>query len=493
MSERYFGPTFEWSGRRFLFDRRPVPILLLSRSLRLVAILLLIGVFLGGAFEIPAPVGLEPAAWRTLWIFGLAVVLWLFQPIPLSITGLLIFALIPLTQILDARTAYAAFGNRVVFFILGAFILAGVLMSSGLSTRLTLLTLTKVGNRPRRLIATIYLLGAVFSCLMSEHAVAAMLFPLVLEIAMALGLKPGESRYGKALFLSLSWGCIVGGSLTILGGGRGPLAIGILEEFTQKAETIHFLEFSLINLPTVAVMMIVGWILLNAIFSKDLPDLAPAEKILRERLIHLGRLTFREGAIGVVMILTILSWIFTGEDFGLANIAILSTVVLFVLNLTTWREIEHSVNWGIILMYGGAICLGAALDQTGAARWVAQRTLGSLGNPYLLMTVFAAASLILTAFMSNSAVIAVLTPIALSMSSQLGIDLKAATMVIVLTSNLDFTLPMGTPATAIAYSSGYIRMKDNLFWGLIMVGCGFGAVILMQFFYWPFLGLAIGR
>ena len=47
------------------------------------------------------------------------------------------------------------------------------------------------------------------------------------------------------------------------------------------------------------------------------------------------------------------------------------------MQLVTWREIESYVNWGVLLMYGGAICLGAAINQSGAAAWLAKATIAS--------------------------------------------------------------------------------------------------------------------
>ncbi len=59
-----------------------------------------------------------------------------------------------------------------------------------------------------------------------------MMFPLVMEICDCLELSPQSSRFGKAIFLAMAAGCIIGGITTFLGGGRAPLAVGILKEAT---------------------------------------------------------------------------------------------------------------------------------------------------------------------------------------------------------------------------------------------------------------------
>ena len=55
--------------------------------------------------------------------------------------------------------------------------------------------------------------------------------------------------------------------------------------------------------------------------------------------------------------------------------ALISVAALFVFKLVRWKDIEEYVNWGIILMYGGAIILGTALDSSGAAKWIVELSL----------------------------------------------------------------------------------------------------------------------
>ena len=44
----------------------------------------------------------------------------------------------------------------------------------------------------------------------------------------------------------------------------------------------------------------------------------------------------------------------------------LFSAALFILNVIQWEEAEKYVNWGIVLLYGGAIALGHPVGATGA-------------------------------------------------------------------------------------------------------------------------------
>lgn len=459
----------------------------LSNWLRPAALVVAIILFLMIIYS-PLPAGLTPQGQKALAIFVVSILLWVTHALPLMITSLLVVILFPLTGVLSTSESYALFGNEAVFFILGAFILASGIMRSGLSTRLALLALRHFGKSPRSLMLGFLCLSAFLSFWMSEHAVAAMMFPIVFEVADALKLAPLRSRYGKGLFLSMTWGCIVGGVATFLGGARAPLAVGILRQTT--AQSIGFVEWALATLPTVLIMIVVSYFFVVKMFSPEIKNIDEATVVLKRKQLRMGHMSAREKAIGTLMLLTILCWIFLGERFGLANIAIASVVLAFVFGLLDWKEVEEDVNWGIFLMYGGAICLGFAMDKTGAAHWLALKTLGYfVHSPWGLIVALALIALFLTEAISNTAVVALMLPLALGFAADLNMDPKLVVLVLTIPSGLAFQLPMGTPATAIAYSSGYVGLKDTVTGGLLLKVVAFLIFILSIYFYWPLIGL----
>jgi hypothetical protein len=59
-------------------------------------------------------------------------------------------------------------------------------------------------------------------------------------------------------------------------------------------------------------------------------------------------------------------------------------------------------------------------------------------------------------------------------------------------AGLGFTLPIGTPANAIAYSSGHLSIRDMMVPGAILAVASWVVFNLVARFYWPFLGIHIG-
>lgn len=438
---------------------------------------------------IPPPQGLSDQGMNAIAIFVLCLLFWVSNAVPLMVTSLMAIILMPLLGVLDTKTAYALFGNQAVFFILGAFILASAVMQSGLSTRIALKVLTRFKHSHRALLIGMLLLPAGLSYIMSEHAVAAMLFPIVLEISAALRLKKG-STYGTALFLALAWGCVIGGIGSFLGGARAILAVGILEESTTY--TVTFMEWVYAALPLVVVMLAVAAAMLLVFTRKTTFSITDASERLQSRISELGPVTNREKAIGVLMIVTVLLWIFAGTSIGLANIALGAVVVAFIFKLLSWKQVEHDVNWGIILMYGGAIAVGYALSETGAALWAAQQILNSWTvAAFTLLVFFAIIAIFFTEGISNAAVVTMLVPIAIGVSTEYGIDPRIATLAIAIPCGLAFMLPMSTPAIAISHSSGYVSTSHTIRFGLFLNIIAIISFVMLMKWYWPLIGLSL--
>ena len=468
-------------------DTRPIWLILLRRAVRPVFFLVLAALFIF-LVTMPTPDGLTVGGQKAIAIFLLCLVLWITNAVPLAITSLFAIVLVPLLQVLPQKDTYALFGNEAVFFILGAFILAGAVMTSGLSNRIALNIMDRYGRSPRKLLISIFLLAALLSFFMSEHAVAAMLFPIVLEITKGLNLRPGKSNYGKLLFFALAWGCVIGGVGTFLGGARVPLAIGILKETTGG--TIDFLDYTIAVLPLVVIMLLAGYFLLTRFFPIDVTGVESAHAVLAKRLKNLGKVTYSEYAVGAVLAATIIAWIFFGHAFGLASVALISVVVLFVFRLVRWKDIEEYVNWGIILMYGGAIILGTALDRSGAASWLVSGVVGQwAGSPWMVFAMFSILSILLTEAMSNAAVIAVLLPVSIGMAGRLSMDPAMLTYAIAVPAGLAFMLPMSTPANAIAVGSNFVSVRDMVRGGVIMSVIAVVVFNLVAAFWWPLIGM----
>jgi len=310
------------------------------------------------------------------------------------------------------------------------------------------------------------------------------------EISRSLELPQGRSNYGKLLYMAIAWGCVIGGIATFLGGARAPLAVGMLREAT--GQDFSFFEWMAAALPIVIPLLLLGFVLLLKLFPRDIASVEVGLQSLRRQRLEMGRISFNEQIVAVIMVLTILSWVFLGKQFGLASIGLLAVGALFVFRVVSWQAIEEYVNWGVILMYGGAITLASALEKSGAAKWLADQGLSGLADsPFLVIAIISLLSLLLTECISNAAVIAILMPIGMSLEQSMGIDPRVMTLAIALPAGLAFCLPMGTPANAIVFSSGFFKIREMILPGLLIMTLAWLLFLASAWLIWPLLGLHI--
>ncbi len=475
--------------KKVQIDTRPLLIVMLSRWWRF-PVYLLMGLAMKYFYQHPPPDGLSPEGYRALAVYLICIILWTFHLLPLAITGL--FALIApaLMGVMSAKQAFSFFGSEPVFFILGVFILAAALLKSGLSTRMALFMLRRAGHSPRRLILQILMTAGLLSFIMSEHAVAAMMFPLVVVVAQALEFIPNGGSYGRLLFLAMAWGCIVGGIATMLGGGRVPLAVGIMQEAGYPP--ITFLEWSVAVIPIVVILFVTASLVLTRCYRVDVATVAEADRIITEKHRAMGRPHMEEQFLLALTIGAILAWMFFGQTIGMAPIAILVVVLLFMFRVVEWKDLEQNVDWGIILMYGGAIGLSSILNSTGAGAWLAKSYLVPyITSPWALIGIVAFVSILLTEAVSNSAVVAALLPTVLSLGPAFGLEPRVCVFLVASAAGLGFILPMSTPSIALVYSSRFVGVRDVIGPGLILNLASWIALMLTAKFWWPVLGIKI--
>ncbi len=428
---------------------------------------------------LPPPPGLSRDGFIMLAILLMAVILWLTEAIPLAATGLLILALQPLLGIASAQEVFSSFGNRAVFFILASFMLMAAVEKHALHKKMAAHFLRIFGSSPKMFIIGVALTGCLFSFFMQAHGVAAMLLPLCLEIVIITKVVPKESNFGVATMLSLAYGTGIGSWGTLLGGARNPLTIAFLDEIGYS---ISFLDWIKICMPIVFLTLpLVIFIILRL----HPPEVEDIEKAVKEAEQSISRgMTKEEKGVLAVFAATVLLWIFFSDEIGVAVIALLAVSSLFIFHLIEWEDVEKRVQWGIILVYGGAITMGINLADTGAARWLADGILNISPNKYVILLLIMLLTFLLTNLMSNTAAVATMLPISLSAALKAGISPVIAAMATATAGGVAFMFVVGTPAMAIAYSSGYLKQHHIFKAGIIAGMMSIAIIFLMAIFYW---------
>jgi sodium-dependent dicarboxylate transporter 2/3/5 len=292
--------------------------------------------------------------------------------------------------------------------------------------------------------------------------------------------------------LSVAFGCSIGSLGTLIGGARNIYAVGVLSDIGINVTFFDWMKYSM---PVVLIALPLVWLVLQFSFPIELKDISAARKEIKNQVTVQGKMSKNEFIVLFILSITILLWIFfsSHQYFGLAVIAILGCVLLFLTGVVNWKDIEKRVPWGIILLYGGAITLGIGIYETGAGTWIADQIFILAGvNLYIVILMMIILTVILTNMMSNIGAVAILLPIGIAIAPAVGISPLLSSMIIALSGGLSFMFVISTPGNAIAYSSGYFSIRDLFRAGIFANIICIVIVYLVALLYWiGVLGLDI--
>ncbi|MBI4476664.1 MAG: DASS family sodium-coupled anion symporter [Acidobacteria bacterium] len=409
----------------------------------------------------------------SLAILLFAVILWVTETVPVPVTALFVVLLIPVFGITDfAAVIEIGFGDPIIAFFIGVLILSAGFTRSGLGTRLTYHLLLTMGTRTDRVLLGFLAVGSMLSMWVTDMAVAAMLLPIGVGLLRDAQMRPMESRFGKALMIACAFGPLIGGIATPAGTGANPIAIRYLKELADV--DVSFLQWMLVGVPAAVMMVPLAWLLLLKLFPPEVERLPIELATIRIRMASLGRLSGPELKTLVVFFATIALWLLgplatrlTGGavDMPIEAVALFGGLALFLpgMAVLSWKQAEHDVEWGGILLIVAGLSLGMTIYETGAARWLAWVLLGGLGSvPDVLrpFVIVVAVALLHLMFSSNTVTSTIIIPILIALASDLRFEVWDVVAPAAFTSSLAFILVTEGPTTIIPYTAGYFSIRD---------------------------------
>ncbi|SOC24766.1 SLC13 family permease [Thalassospira xiamenensis] len=150
------------------------------------------------------------------------------------------------------------------------------------------------------------------------------------------------------------------------------------------------------------------------------------------------------------------------EVLPIAALAIIAATAVVALGCLAPDEAYSSIRWNILMLIFGMLALGIAMDKTGAAKLIVENfafLVGGLGPIAVLSGLYLITS-ILTEMMSNNAAAILLTPIAIGLAEQLGIDPRPFVVAVMFAASASFATPIGYQTNTFVYNTGGYKFMD---------------------------------
>ncbi|MDH3417885.1 MAG: SLC13 family permease [Gammaproteobacteria bacterium] len=167
--------------------------------------------------------------------------------------------------------------------------------------------------------------------------------------------------------------------------------------------------------------------------------------------------------------------------------AVIGATLMVVTNCLTMEDAYRAIEWRAIFLIAGMLPLGTAMEQSGAATFLAEQTMALLG-PFGPMAVIAGLYLVTAAgtmIIPTAALVVLMAPIVLSASADLGIAPQTAMMAVAMAASASFTSPISHPANILVMGPGGYRFADYLKLGLPLTAVVFVTVMVLLPIFWP--------
>jgi len=429
--------------------------------------------------------------------------LWGTEAIPLGATNFIvaiicyIFALLPIDRISQS------FFKDAVFFIGGVLCLAAGVSVTGLDRRLGYLLLGRIGGMKSFAFIFFPLLG-LLAAFFSEHALVALMIPILMLVYAQACKKAGvkhDKNLAVFLFLGICLAANIGGSGSPAVGGRSAIMVGYFSDYGMPISFGQWMMYGLPLVPILAITVAVFmWLICGRkVLAKDFS----IARTMKENVEGIGPLRGKELIMAVLFGLQVILWMFFSGSYGLGGTTIMIVVLMLLLGVVKWSDLQRRVAMDVVLLYAAACCIGTALNATGGALWMARQFLSGLVSVLPGLTegsvIIIAVSLItviITNFMSDGATVGAVGPVVLPMAAIGGVHLWKVGLACSFSSSFAHAMIVGTVNNAIAYTMARDPETGEpliTVWDFLRIGAPFVIISLIVTWvtcfwgYWNFL------
>ena len=181
--------------------------------------------------------------------------------------------------------------------------------------------------------------------------------------------------------------------------------------------------------------------------------------LILARTIHIPRSDHSRLAMGTMIGVVLVA------ALGLLPIltsALLGVGVMLAGRCLTWNEAWSAIDVRIVLVIVASLALGTALTVTGAARELAVGLVAIVGNlpPPVILSGLLLITALLTEVVTNNAIAVIATPIAMSISAELGLPALPFVLAVLFGANMSYLTPIGYQTNLLVMGAGGYRFSD---------------------------------
>ena len=415
---------------------------------------------------------------KCLILLAVIALFFVTEIIPLAITAIGGAVACGLLGLIPAKQVFSGLSNSTVVLFAGMFVVGAAMFYTGLAQAIGEKVVHIFGTGENSLMLGLMLVGTALSSVLSNTGTCACLMPV------ALGICAASKNPASRQLLPMAYACGWGGIITLV--GTPPNIIGSGALTAAGLPGFSFFEFAWIGIP-----LSVAGILYMLLIGKYLLPKAEldADQEIEQEIEATTHDKKKQMISGMILLVCVIVMALDFKFISLEMTAIIGALVCVLTGCLTEKQAYSSIDWVTIFLFAGMMPVSKAMDVTGAGKLIAEWTVGLMGgapSPLVVTGVLFILSCGLTQFMSNTASAALLCPIGIAISKQLGADPKAVLMAIAVAASCAFATPVGTPPNTLVLGPGGYRFMDYLKAGCGLVIVCFIVSLIVIPMVWPF-------
>lgn len=387
-------------------------------------------------------------------IFVVILISFVMQRRPAGLTAVVGSLLMMIFGIIEPSDVVAPFGSDTVIMVASVLILGSAVFETGAAEIIGSAIVRRMGRNEKLLIMVLVLTVSILSSFLSNSAVVAIFLPLLASLARS----SGGAITKKNTYMAVGIASVVGGNCTLAGSTPQLTAQAILQT-TDSVRELTFWELGKVGFPLVIVLalyyLFIGIRLQKKVFDfPEVEDPAPSGDG--------GQVRSKAKCITVCLIMLGCVAGFTAGVFSFGTVGAIAAALCILTGCISFDKAFKSLDWNTICVLGGAMGISTALNKSGVVQAVADMIISAFGsgaNPVTICLVLLVTSAGLGNIMSHTATAAVLTPLAISLGTGLGVDPIPYVVTVVIGCNLAFATPVATPPLTMTMVGGY-RFTD---------------------------------
>lgn len=412
-------------------------------------------------------------------ILLVCVVLFVTEVIPLVTTAVLGATAMVVFKVCTFSEGYGGFASETVFMIVGVIVLGSAMFETGAAKLLGQSILRIAGSNERVILGVSMTIAAAISAFISNTATVAMF------IAILGGLVASNKNIKvKNMLMPIGLAAIAGGTCTLVGSTPQLIAQGILAQQLGKGFSIF--DFTPIGLPIVLVMIVFALFVAYPMGKKIWGDrydegvnIATQDTKTDDKPINMTKVYI----VLCVFALTIMGFI-TGT-FGVGTTAMMAGLACVITGCISQKRVFETMDWISVGVIGGALGIAQGLAVSGGGKMIADAFINLVGHdasPFIIFAAIIFICMVLTQFMSNTATVAMLVPIALFICQDMGYNPYCFAMGLIFAANMSFSTPVATTPLTMTLVGGYKFMDYVKIGGTFNIICYFLVIALVPFF-----------